>query len=115
MTHSGADVSVGEYDKLVRDDIPDIIADDGQVPVTHRAGPVEFRQRLAEKLVEEAEEYAASGDVEELVDVIEVLHTISRVLDTSRARLEAKRVHKASERGTFAGRVVLEAIEESGS
>lgn len=61
---------VGAYDKLVRDDIPAVVREDGNRPVTRRVDGEERRRYLAEKLVEEATEYrdavlaANDGDVD---------------------------------------------------
>lgn len=53
-----------EYDKLVRDCIPEIAAANGETPITHVADDAEYERRLAAKLREEATEYAESGDRE---------------------------------------------------
>lgn len=65
-----------EYDKLVRDDIPKVIRDSGETPVVHEADDDEFDRRLREKLVEEAEEFAEDGTVDELGDVFAVVDAI---------------------------------------
>ncbi|PSL55531.1 putative house-cleaning noncanonical NTP pyrophosphatase (MazG superfamily) [Saccharothrix carnea] len=95
--------------KLVRDLVPDLIRAEGGDPVVRRATPGEYRERLIAKLVEEAVEAAgAVGDdlVEELADVLEVVHAISAHHGVPFDRIEAARVRKAVERGGFAGGVV---------
>ncbi|MFC3478849.1 nucleoside triphosphate pyrophosphohydrolase [Halobacterium litoreum] len=101
-----------EYDKLVRDDIPAKIRADDETPVTHRATGDEYRDRLAEKLVEEAEEYAENRRVAELGDVLDVLDAICVARDVDRDRLDDARETKKEERGGFAEGVVLERVEE---
>ncbi|WP_224337353.1 nucleoside triphosphate pyrophosphohydrolase [Haloprofundus halobius] len=123
-----------EYDKLVRDDIPGIIRDSGKRPVTHVADDEEYRKRLAEKLVEEAEEFRESearsvseessgersdprdsGGPEELADVLEVVDAIREELDVAADELERMRREKREARGGFAKGVVLERVEACGT
>ncbi|MFD6076898.1 nucleoside triphosphate pyrophosphohydrolase [Streptomyces hydrogenans] len=105
---AGTETSPGTG-KLVRDRIPQIIRNEGAEPVTYIAGPEEYRARLLEKLREEvaelldADEAAAPG---ELADVAEVLLALAADLGLSPEQLEAIRVAKARERGSFAGRIV---------
>lgn len=100
-----------EYDKLVRDEVPDIIREDGETPVTHRAEGEEYRDRLAAKLVEEAEEFAESRGVAEIGDVLDVVDAICAARDIDRDYLEDMRAAKTEERGGFVEGVVLEGVE----
>ncbi|WP_232701381.1 nucleoside triphosphate pyrophosphohydrolase [Halobacterium wangiae] len=101
-----------EYDKLVRDRIPEVVREDDETPVTHRVDGEAYRDRLADKLLEEATEYAESRAVEELADVLEVVAAIREARDVSSEELEAIRAEKAAERGGFTDGVVLERVEE---
>ena len=74
------------YDKLVRDRIPEIVRENDETPVTHVAEGEAYRERLREKLCEEAE-------------------------DLDAAEIERLREEKADERGGFADGVVLERVE----
>lgn len=89
--------------KLVRDRIPEIIRADGEEPVVEAAGD-ELDRFLADKLVEEAEEFAASRDPEELADVLEVLDRLREEFDADVDRL---REEKRAERGGFDDGIVL--------
>ncbi|SDR00765.1 nucleoside triphosphate pyrophosphohydrolase [Natronobacterium texcoconense] len=100
-----------EYDKLVRDDIPEIIERDGETPVVHTADDNEYGRRLLEKLDEEVTEFRESEEIEELADVLEVVHAIRAHEGVSRERLEDLRSEKAQERGRFEERIVLERVE----
>lgn len=106
------DPSVETYDKLVRDRIPEIVREDDGVPETHVADDVEYRRRLAEKLVEESVEFAESGDVAELADVFAVVSALCEELDIDRTQLERIERRKADERGGFAERIVLERVRQ---
>jgi predicted house-cleaning noncanonical NTP pyrophosphatase (MazG superfamily) len=97
----------GQAEKLVRDRIPEIIRAAGGRPETRVADPAEHVSRLRAKLVEEGGEYIASGDPEELADVLEVVHALAAAHGISPAELERLRSAKAAERGGFGKRLVL--------
>jgi predicted house-cleaning noncanonical NTP pyrophosphatase (MazG superfamily) len=99
-----------EYDKLVRDRIPDIIEANDEHPTTHVAEAGEYDRRLAEKLDKEVAEFHESGDPEELADVLEVVYVLAARADVSRDELERLRTEKADERGEFEDGVVLERV-----
>ena len=101
-----------EYDKLVRDRIPEVVREDGETPVVHEVDGEAYRDRLAAKLVEEAEEYAESRNVEELADVLEVVDALENALDIEDGELVQRQAEKASKRGRFEDGVVLERVEE---
>ncbi|MFC7113796.1 hypothetical protein ACFQH2_00690 [Natronoarchaeum sp. GCM10025703] len=100
-----------EYDKLVRDEIPEIIHKSGETPIVHVADDVEYGERLADKLGEETAEFRESGDLDELADVLEVIRAICRHRDVEFEHIETIREEKASERGGFSDRIVLDAVE----
>lgn len=70
-----------EYDKLVRDKIPDMIRADGHTPYTHIAVGSELKQALWTKLDEEyvelrcAEPANAPGELADLLEVLDALTT----------------------------------------
>ena len=101
-----------EYDKLVRDRIPEVVRENDERPVTHRVDGEAYRDRLADKLVEEAAEYAESRDAEELGDVLDVVAAIREARDVDAEELDELRAEKTAERGGFADGVVLERVEE---
>ncbi|WP_135854157.1 nucleoside triphosphate pyrophosphohydrolase [Halorussus salinus] len=100
-----------EYDKLVRDDIPEIIRANDERPVTHVAEGDEYRERLREKLFEEAAEFRESGDPEELADVLAVVAAIRDAEGFDAEEIDRLREEKADERGGFEDGVVLERVE----
>lgn len=93
--------------KLVRDRIPEIIRANGREPVTEIADVAGYQELLRDKLTEEVAEFLESGDVEELADVMEVLHALAEAAGISSAELERIRAAKADERGGFRTRTVL--------
>ncbi|QXJ27010.1 nucleoside triphosphate pyrophosphohydrolase [Actinomadura graeca] len=97
----------GFTEKLVRDRIPQVIEESGRRAEFRVAGLDEYRSRLRAKLYEEAGEYVASGDPEELADVLEVVHALAAVHRLTPDGLEARRADKAQRRGGFSERIVL--------
>jgi len=97
------------YNKLVRDNIPQIITDDNQTPVTRVLGDDEYRVKLLEKLVEEANELLeADGDMGERADIAEVLKALDTHLGYTDDEVESARAAKAEKRGGFEQKIFLE-------
>ena len=66
-----------EYNKLVRDKIPEIMKQNGAEPITMKIHPVDIINHLNKKLQEEVNEYLEEGNrVEELVDIATVIMAI---------------------------------------
>ena len=102
-----------QYDKLVRDRIPEIIRGAGQVPVTRIVNEeAELRQRLLNKLAEEMLEYRESGSVEEIADILEVLQAlVEQIHGMSWEQVREIQGRKWEERGCFRDRIVLERVD----
>jgi predicted house-cleaning noncanonical NTP pyrophosphatase (MazG superfamily)/8-oxo-dGTP pyrophosphatase MutT (NUDIX family) len=98
----------GRREKLVRDGVPGLIRSTGGEPPVRVAADGEYDALLRAKLYEEAGEYVASGDPEELADLLEVVRTLARGHGLDPDRLERLRAGKAVERGGFDGRQVLD-------
>lgn len=95
------------YNKLVRDRIPDIIAAQGKRAVIRVLSPQEWLAALRAKLQEEVDEYRAAPSLEELADVVEVIHGLLAAEGVSWARLEEVRLKKRQHRGGFERRLCL--------
>lgn len=101
--------------KLIRDLIPHIAANRGQKLTVHVADPADLAGLLRAKLLEEAGEAAtAEADqlLEELADVLEVVHALTRVSGHSIEQLEQTRANKAIKRGAFTRGLILVGDEE---
>ncbi|MEA4876118.1 nucleoside triphosphate pyrophosphohydrolase [Anaerorhabdus sp.] len=96
-----------EYNKLVRDKIPEIIMNQQEVPVTCVLNDEEFNCELKKKLVEEVNEYLESEEVEELTDIMEVLYALAKTKGYSETELENLRIKKCNERGKFDEKIFL--------
>ncbi|MFY4813905.1 nucleoside triphosphate pyrophosphohydrolase [Haloarcula argentinensis] len=103
---------VRKFDKLVRDKIPEVIEDNGETPTVSLAGEDEYSERLVDKLEEEVAEYRESHDIEELVDILEVIHAIRKDRGLTREELQDERALKAEQRGRFDEGIVLERVDE---
>lgn len=99
-------------DKLVRDNIPEIMERAGKTPITHIATEEEYERRLREKLKEEATEFYVSGREEELADVLEVVYAICDMKHMPIAKIEQIRKKKAEERGSFSKKIILHGTEK---
>ena len=87
--------------KLVRDNIPQIILDDGKTPITRILTDEEYLVELVKKLTEEVAEYQADKSLEEMADVLEVLLAICEARGHSVEQLMEVRNQKREQRGGF--------------
>lgn len=93
------------YNKLVRDNIPDILRKKG-IPFEERiAEDQEYRIELFKKLREEIDEFDEEKSIDELADILEVIDAILLLPEFSNVQeiKEKKRVEK----GGFTKRVIL--------
>jgi predicted house-cleaning noncanonical NTP pyrophosphatase (MazG superfamily) len=94
--------------KLVRDNIPEIMKNQGKSPICQIANEAEYGELLKNKLLEEVDEFLESGSTEELADILEVVHAICIFKKITYEDLEKERLVKLKKRGGFAQRIVLE-------
>lgn len=102
------------YNKLVRDRIPDIILKNNELPATRILSDEEYIKELDKKLQEEVSEYLEAGNIEEMVDILEVIRAILDYKGVSYEEIEEKRIKKANKRGAFKEKVLLEKVVENG-
>lgn len=95
------------YNKLVRDNIPQIIKNSGSSCEIKIADSDERYKLLEDKLKEEVDEFLEAKNLEELADVMEVLYGLAESLGYSEEDLVKKRDEKREERGGFKEGVVL--------
>ena len=96
------------YNKLVRDNIEEIMISKGAKPVTRILSDEEYLTELNKKLLEEVNEYLESEDIEELADIKEVFLAILEAKQISNETLEEIRLNKVKKRGAFKKRLFLE-------
>lgn len=95
------------YHKLVRDKIPEIILEQGNVPRTEVYDDEGYSLALKQKLKEEFDEYNENDDIEELADIVEVVFAIVQHKGVSLSAFEQMRIKKYHERGGFEKRIKL--------
>lgn len=95
------------YNKAVRDKIPERIKADGKECKFKVLPNEEFLTELERKLGEEIEEYRRSGEIMELVDVMEILYRVAELKGVSAKRFELLRERKRAERGGFSENLFL--------
>ena len=96
-----------QYDKLVRDRIPEIIEKDGRTCKTIVLSDEECLEYLNKKLLEETNEYLESKQIEELADLEEVLRAILKLRGVSYEDFEKIRNDKVEKRGAFDKKLLL--------
>ena len=103
------------YNKLVRDNIPEIIAANNETPVTRILNDEDYKTALEEKLKEECEEVLTSeGDerCEELADMIEVIRSLAVLENATLEEIIKLADAKKTKRGGFDKKIFLESVIE---
>jgi len=105
------------HNKLVRDRIPEIIKSTGKLAVTKILDEEEYVTELRRKSKEELDEFLNSETneeaLEELADLLEIIHALAKVHAASIDKVEQFRLKKAEERGSFDERIFLiEVLDE---
>ncbi len=100
------------YNKLVRDKIPEVIQEnEGKNAKIRILNEEEYLKELNIKLKEEVEEYLASGEIEELADIEEVLRALVEIKGKSLEEFDNLRLSKVEKRGAFKDKIFLESVE----
>ena len=101
-----------QYNKLVRDKIPEIIGASGKTCRTEFLSDDEYLKMLDAKLGEELAEYHKDQNIEELADLIEVIYAAAKARGYALEELEQVRAEKAAERGGFEKKILLKEVIE---
>ena len=100
------------YDKLIRDKIPEIIEQSGKKCIVEVMDNDTYIEYLDQKLNEELAEYHQDKSIEELADLLEVMYAVVVARGYSVEELERKRLDKAEKRGAFEKRLLLKSVSE---
>ena len=93
------------YNKLVRDKIPETLDQKGVAYEKRIANETEYKTELIKKLVEESNEFAEAGSLEELADVLEVIAALKALPEY--AGVEEIQKRKFEEKGGFSQKIIL--------
>ena len=96
-----------QFNKLVRDKVPQIIEQSGGTPCIRILSDQEYFDALEAKLDEEMGEYHRDKTVEELADILEVVYALAATSGCSREQLEQVYFEKHRERGGFDRKIYL--------
>lgn len=99
------------HNKLVRDNMQQIILEAGRKPITKILNQEDYITELRKKSNEELQEYLTAETneeaLEELADLLEVIHALAIIHDASIEEVQKIRVKKAEKRGGFSDKVFL--------
>jgi len=96
-----------KYNKLVRDNIPTIIKNDGGKCKFKIADKYDFNYLLYDKLFEEVNEFIKKPCIEEIADILEVIDVICKNNNFSLDEIKKVKTNKRKERGSFFKRIFL--------
>ncbi len=102
-----------KYCKLVRDKIPEIIEKSGKKCKYETLTEESYLEMLDVKLREELMEYQVGKNIEELADLLEVMHAIAFARGFSWDQIELARATKSKENGGFRNRILLKEVIEN--
>ena len=102
-----------QYNKLVRDRIPEIIKADGKTCVCETLSDEHYLYLLDQKLNEELAEYQESKSLEELADLLEVIQAVVKARGWTLEELEQVRADKVAKRGGFEKKILLKEVLEN--
>ena len=103
------------YNKLVRDNIPEIIESKGETPVIRILTDEEYKIELEKKLMEEYKEVLeAEGQdrLEELADMLELLRYLAKLEGANLDQIVSIADEKSLKRGGFEKKIFLEKVIE---
>ncbi|PLR92044.1 nucleoside triphosphate pyrophosphohydrolase [Bacillus sp. T33-2] len=104
------------YNKLVRDRIPEVIENTGKTFSTRILSNSEYITELNKKAFEELEEFVSTETVEdaveELADLLEIIHAFAEYHGVSIEQVEEVRKTKAEKRGGFKEKIFLIEVED---
>ena len=103
------------YNKLVRDNIPDIIKNNGEEPIIEVLDDEKYKIELEKKQLEECNEVLNSNGndrIEELSDLLEVMISLANLENRNLDDIEKVRIDKKNKRGGFTKKIYLKGVRE---
>lgn len=104
------------YNKLVRDNIPNIIRNNGNEPITKILSDEEYKVELEKKLYEEYNEVLNATEtndrIEELADMLEIISSLAKLENKTLNDVIEVAKSKNIKRGGFEEKIFLEKVIE---
>lgn len=94
----------------MRDNIPNIIKAQGNVPMIRILSDDEYITYLNRKLKEETNEYLENNCIEELCDILEVVEAIFTTMKFSDVDIKTIKEEKVQKNGEYKNKILLEKI-----
>lgn len=105
------------YNKLIRDNIPEIIQNDNKTCVVEILSENDFIVELKKKLIEESSELSSAQNrddlINELADIHEVMDAIKAIYEISTDDVNRRQQEKAETNGRFEKRLFLVSVDEN--
>ena len=101
------------YNKLVRDNIPNIIKSNGEIPIIRILDNDEYKKELENKLYEEYQEVLNSSEddrIEELADMLEIIKALAKLENKTLNDVIFVAEQKSKKRGAFDEKIYLEKV-----
>ena len=98
------------HNKLVRDNIIEIIEKNGKKAVNENLSNEEYIKELNKKLIEEVNEFLENDKVEELADILEVIYAIIKNKNLTIKEVEKIMAKKKEENGGFSKKIFLKEV-----
>ena len=95
------------YNKLIRDNIPEICRKNNRIAVTRVLDEPEYKTALKSKLIEEVNEYLESEELMELADILEVVDALSKMQKSNFYEVIRLKNEKSKKNGAFDKRLFL--------
>ena len=105
---------IADLPKLVRDDIPRLIAESGKKYKSHIADSIEFPKRLKEKMMEEVQELYHNPSLSEAADVYEVFLSMMKIFKFDLDDVVMVANHKRDIAGSFTRAIILDNVIDIG-
>ncbi len=101
-----------EYNKLVRDKIPQIIKDSGRTCDFKVLDDPEMKEALKEKLIEKAQVFSEKPSEDELSDIYELLDTIVESYDFEPLHIDYLKLRNVENKGSYSSRTYLISVDD---
>jgi len=101
-----------EYNKLVRDKIPEIIKESGRNCEYRILEDSEMKEALKVKLIEKAEVFAKKPNEDELSDLYEIMSTIVKYYDFEPMHIDYLKIENKEKKGSYAGKTFLVSVDD---